>query len=132
MDNASSAKTVVFMTGKFYYDLAKERSALGLEDSVALIRIEELSPFPYQQVMDIVSQYTEIREFCWMQEEHKNAGAWSHVRDKLRMALQEESHGPTELRYLGRKPSALPATGIGSRYKEQQNALLRMPFEKHL
>lgn len=116
------------MSGKLYYDLLKERTIRQLEDSVALVRVEELSPFPYAQVRETLSKYTHIQEVNWIQEEPRNTGAWNHVQDKLRMVLEDEGGVGLKLKYLGRKASAVPATGVGSRYKEEQNALLDLAF----
>ncbi|KAF8158979.1 dehydrogenase E1 and transketolase domain-containing protein 1 [Mycena galopus ATCC 62051] len=78
-DNTSSAKRVVLMTGKIYYDLLKERQARSLDKDVAFIRLEELAPFPFAELRAVLKQYSQVEEVVWLQEEPKNQGAYTHV-----------------------------------------------------
>merc|ERR1739848_300701 len=76
---------VLFCTGKVYYDLLKERRDRGLEDQIAIHTIEQISPFPF----DIMKQVSELycnAKLCWVQEEHKNMGAWSYVQPRTQTA----------------------------------------------
>ncbi|KAH7887154.1 dehydrogenase E1 and transketolase domain-containing protein 1 [Phlebopus sp. FC_14] len=126
---------VVLLSGKLYYDLAKERSARGLEDRVALIRIEELAPFPFAALGDILKPYADIAqnrntaeiEWVWVQEEPRNQGAWGHVKDRLGSVLSGLGVR-REVRYVGRREDVVPATGIGKVYQTQQRAVVEGAF----
>ncbi|KAF8137705.1 thiamine diphosphate-binding protein [Boletus edulis] len=128
---ADNIERVVLASGKIYYDLAKERTAQGLEDRVALIRIEELAPFPFAYLADVLKPYTSSTckpEWVWVQEEPKNQGAWGHVKDRLGVVLSGlgERAG---VRFVGRREDAVPATGIGKDYQVQQRAVIEGAFE---
>jgi probable 2-oxoglutarate dehydrogenase E1 component DHKTD1 len=122
---------VVLASGKIYYELAKERAARGLEDRVALIRIEELAPFPFAYLADILKPYTTSNsklEWLWVQEEPKNQGAWGHVKDRLRTVLSGLGER-AEVGFVGRREDAVPATGIGKDYQVQQRAVVEGAFK---
>jgi 2-oxoglutarate dehydrogenase E1 component len=106
---------LVFCTGKIYYDLAVKRAP-----HVAIVRIEELYPWPGDQVAQIVDQYPSIEEVVWAQEEPKNQGAWSYVSPRLRM-----STGNALLtRYVGRPDRASPAEGYAETHKKEQERIV--------
>ncbi|THH08009.1 hypothetical protein EW145_g2992, partial [Phellinidium pouzarii] len=132
MNNTSSVERVVLLTGKIYYDLLKERAERGLENKVALIRIEELSPFPFRMLQDVLGRYSQACDVYWLQEEPRNQGAWTHVEPRINNVLEriegDGRNGSRALRYIGRKEDALPAVGVGKVYKEQQNTVLRAAF----
>ncbi|PPQ78664.1 hypothetical protein CVT25_010552 [Psilocybe cyanescens] len=128
LTDKTKTKKVVMLSGKVYYDLIKERQARELEDSVAFIRIEELAPFPFQQVEDILQQYPNVESYSWLQEEPRNQGAFSHVSGRIASVLRRMGKGNEELTYLGRKESALPAPGVGKLYQVQQRQVLEAPF----
>lgn len=122
---------VVLVSGKLYYELAKERAARGLEDRVALIRIEELAPFPFAYLADILEPYTSSNskpELLWVQEEPKNQGAWGHVKDRLGVVLKGLGEC-AEVRFIGRREDAVPVTGTGKDYQVQQRAVVEGPFQ---
>ncbi len=96
---------VVMCTGKVYFDLLEKRREEGRRD-VALVRLEQLYPFPYRELRDALARYGNAREFVWCQEEPKNQGAWYPTRHKLQAAVD-----PGLLYYAGRPPSAAPAVG---------------------
>ncbi|KAI5119142.1 hypothetical protein M0805_005221 [Coniferiporia weirii] len=132
--DASSAERVILLSGKIYYDLMKERAARGLENKVALIRVEELSPFPFQALSEALQRYTRAAEVCWLQEEPRNQGAWTHVEPRIGSVLEKvgghaEGRDRKALRYIGRKEDAVPAVGVGKVYKEQQNSVLQAAFD---
>ncbi|THH09666.1 hypothetical protein EW145_g1851 [Phellinidium pouzarii] len=130
MNNTSSVERVALLTGKIYYDLLKERAQRGLENKVALIRIEELSSFTFQMLQDVLGRYSLACDVYWLQEEPRNQGAWTHVEPRINNVLEriegDGRNGSRALRYIGRKEDALPAVGVGKVYKEQQN--LRAAF----
>uniref|UniRef100_A0AAR2IJB7 oxoglutarate dehydrogenase (succinyl-transferring) n=1 Tax=Pygocentrus nattereri TaxID=42514 RepID=A0AAR2IJB7_PYGNA len=97
--NPGKVKRVIFCTGKVYYELAKERKQLKLEDTVAVVRLEQISPFPFDLIKAEVELYDNA-EMIWCQEEHKNMGYYDYVRPRFLTVL-----------YVGRDPAAAPATG---------------------
>ncbi|KIK77031.1 hypothetical protein PAXRUDRAFT_835129 [Paxillus rubicundulus Ve08.2h10] len=122
---------VALVSGKIFYELAKERAARGLEYRVALIRIEELAPFPFTYLADTLKPYTSpsnTSELLWVQEEPRNQGAWGHVKDRLRAVLGGLGVRG-EVRYIGRHEDAVPATGTGKVYQAQQRAVVEGLFE---
>ncbi|MFT5652566.1 MAG: 2-oxoglutarate dehydrogenase E1 component [Psychromonas sp.] len=110
---------VIMCSGKVYYDLLGKRRDAGLTN-VAIIRIEQLYPFPANEVNDILSAYQHVTDFVWCQEEPQNQGAWycsqHHFRSILPVAAQ--------LRYAGRDASASTAVGYMSLHLKQQKALI--------
>ncbi len=106
---------LVFCTGKIYYDLAVRRAP-----HVAIVRVEELYPWPGTEIAQIVDLYPAIEEVVWAQEEPKNQGAWSYVAPRLRM-----STGNALLtRYIGRPDRASPAEGYAEVHKKEQERII--------
>ena len=103
----SEVKRVVFCAGKVYFDLLESRRTDGIRD-VALVRIEQLYPFPTQEYAAIINKYSNAREIVWCQEEPQNQGGWYQIRHRL----QEPLSAKDQLLYAGRAPAAAPATGI--------------------
>ncbi|XP_014777606.1 2-oxoglutarate dehydrogenase complex component E1 isoform X2 [Octopus bimaculoides] len=109
LDNASNVKKLIFCTGKVYYELVKEREKLKLVDKIAIARVEQISPFPFDLVKEEITQYPRA-EVAWCQEEHKNMGAWGYAEPRFRTVLKKMSNRK-EVQYVGRYPSAAAATG---------------------
>ena len=122
-----SVKRLILLSGKIYYDLVKERSSRGLEEQVALIRVEELSPFPFAELCEVLSRYSHLSQICWLQEEPRNQGAWSHAQPRIHSILsflgQNRGEEP-QLKFIGRQENAVPAPGYGKLYKLQQERLI--------
>jgi 2-oxoglutarate dehydrogenase E1 component len=112
-------RRVVFCSGKVYFDLLKVRRDAGLRD-VALVRIEQLYPFPSEEYESVLDRYPNAREVVWCQEEPQNQGAWYQIRHRL----QEPIVGRRQLLYAGRAPAAAPATGISKIHEAEQQALI--------
>jgi len=110
---------VVLCSGKVFYDLAEKRDADSIED-VALVRLEQLYPFPHDEIMDILGRYPNADEISWCQEEPQNQGAWYCIKHNIDACVGE---GQT-LFYAGRPPSASPAVGQYSVHIQQQQALV--------
>jgi probable 2-oxoglutarate dehydrogenase E1 component DHKTD1 len=121
--NPDLVDRVVLMTGKLYYDLVKERAARSVSN-VAFIRLEEIAPFPFAAVREVLERYPNASEYVWLQEEPKNQGAYEHVARRIGSVLPD---GAT-LEYRGRKESAIPAPGIGKLYASQQKAVIESAF----
>jgi 2-oxoglutarate dehydrogenase E1 component len=110
---------LVFTWGKIYYDLLEQRDAFKKDDT-ALIRIEQMYPFPKDQLMAIIKKYNKAKNFIWCQEEPENMGGWPFVLRKWREV-------PLEL--VSRKESASPATGSGSQHQKQQQYLVKKALD---
>jgi 2-oxoglutarate dehydrogenase E1 component len=117
--NAKDVRRVVFCSGKVYFDLLKARREEGRQD-VALVRIEQLYPFPSDEYQAALARYPAAREIVWCQEEPQNQGAWYQIRHRL----QELASGRRDVLYAGRAPAAAPATGIGKIHTLEQQALV--------
>jgi 2-oxoglutarate dehydrogenase E1 component len=115
-------KTVVFVTGKFYYDILAERENLGRND-VALVRIEQLFPLPTEQLKEIIASYPNADDYVWAQEEPKNMGAYSFM-------LMNFDLVPWRLASL--KAYAAPAAGSHTRDRRRHADAIRMVFDKNL
>ncbi|ESK91976.1 putative 2-oxoglutarate dehydrogenase e1 component mitochondrial [Moniliophthora roreri MCA 2997] len=126
--NQSTAKRVVVLSGKIYYDLVKERQAQNVNDNVAFVRLEELAPFPFHALHEVLDGYSNASEFVYLQEEPRNQGAWPHVKERLELVLKQLGRSGA-VEYKGRKESALPAPGVGKLYKQQQEAVIKSAFE---
>jgi probable 2-oxoglutarate dehydrogenase E1 component DHKTD1 len=128
--NEDTAKRVVLLSGKIYYDLVKERLARGLDGRVSFVRIEELSPFPFAELGLVLARLHAANEFFWLQEEPRNQGAYSHVSCRIDSVLESLGHGKTgRVTYRGRKESAVPAPGIGCIYTKQQRSIIDAAFK---
>jgi len=112
-------RRVVLCSGKVYYDLVDQRRADERRD-IAIIRIEQLNPFPQDAFAAELARYKKAKEIVWCQEEPQNQGAWHFLRDLLRADLQNGQ----ELRYAGRPAYAAPAEGILIRHQAAQAALV--------
>jgi 2-oxoglutarate dehydrogenase E1 component len=118
----SKVKTVVFCTGKFYYDILAEREKLERND-VALVRIEQLFPLPTEQLKAIIASYPNADDFVWAQEEPKNMGAYSYMLVNFDLV-------PWRLASL--KNYAAPASGSHTRDRRRHADAIRMVFDKNL
>ncbi|WP_431300841.1 2-oxoglutarate dehydrogenase E1 component [Tabrizicola sp. BL-A-41-H6] len=115
-------KRVVMCSGKVYFDLLAERDARGIDD-IYLLRIEQLYPVPTLSLTQELGRFPNA-EIVWCQEEPKNQGAWSFIEPELEAVLTKARGTATRARYAGRNPSASPATGLASRHKYEQAALV--------
>src|SRR5262249_23812380 len=116
---APNVTRVVFCAGKVFFDLLDSRRGDGLHN-VAIVRIEQLYPFPTEEYAAIVKKYSNAREIVWCQEEPQNQGGWYQIRHRLHEPLSKDH----QLLYAGRAPAAAPATGIAQMHAEQQQALV--------
>ncbi|HEY7639253.1 MAG TPA: 2-oxoglutarate dehydrogenase E1 component [Steroidobacteraceae bacterium] len=121
VDDVQPAKVtrVVFCSGKVYFDLLESRRTDGLHN-VAIVRVEQLYPFPAEDYAAAIRKYSQAREIVWCQEEPQNQGAWYQVRHRLNEPLAREHR----LLYAGRAPAAAPATGIAQMHMDQQKQLV--------
>lgn len=125
---SKSVKRIAFCTGKVFYDLIETKEKTGMDD-VAVVRIEQLYPFPIRQVAAILEKYAAAKEVFWVQEEPENMGAWAHM---VRMFMRYDETKDRQLKYIGRAEAASPATGFSKNHAEQQQAILDALFSKQL
>lgn len=117
--DAKQVERVVFCSGKVYYDVLEKRRELAKE-KVALIRMEQLYPFPATAYAEQIQAYPNAKEIIWLQEEPENQGAWRNILHHL------QQHNPTSLpiRYIGRRESASTAAGYSRVHIQEQTALV--------
>ena len=118
-DNGS-VKRVIMCAGQVYYDLAKAREERGLENEIAIVRVEQLYPFPYAEAAEELAKFSNATEIMWAQEEPKNQGAWYQTRHRLE-ALAENGQ---KVIFAGRPSSASPAVGYMSKHNAQLKQLI--------
>uniref|UniRef100_A0A4W6E8S1 2-oxoglutarate dehydrogenase complex component E1 n=1 Tax=Lates calcarifer TaxID=8187 RepID=A0A4W6E8S1_LATCA len=116
-------KRVIFCTGKVYYELAKERKQQNLEREIAIIRLEQISPFPFDLARAEVEKYTNA-ELVWCQEEHKNMGYYDYVRPRFLTVVANKK----PVWYVGRDPAAAPATGNKSTHLNELRRFMDTAF----
>ena len=117
-------RRLVFCSGKVYFDLLEAREAHGITD-IAIIRIEQLYPFPISQYSEMVEQYEHVKEIIWCQEEPLNQGAWYQIKHRLQEPLKKHQ----QLYYAGRPGAAAPASGIFKIHLQQQQALVEAALD---
>ncbi|PKG84564.1 2-oxoglutarate dehydrogenase E1 component [Colwellia sp. 75C3] len=117
--DAKAVERVVFCSGKVYYELLDQRRKNEL-DNVAIVRIEQLYPFPEKELQAVLKEYQHVKQFVWCQEEPQNQGAWYCSQHHFRAAIPEGTY----LTYAGRKASAAPAVGYMSLHVKEQQALV--------
>ncbi len=118
----AGVRRVVLSSGKVYFDLLKAHRATRKDSNhsdVALVRVEQLYPFPVPELEAVLARYANAREVVWCQEEPQNQGAWYQIRHRLQAVV-----GKRELLYAGRAPAAAPATGISKIHEAEQRALI--------
>ncbi len=116
---AAQVRRVVLCSGKVFFDLLAARRERGVTD-IAILRVEQLYPFPRRRLRELLDQYASAQEIVWCQEDPRNQGAWYQIQHHLR-ALK---HGDQSLGYAGRPPSASPACGYPRLHQAQQQALI--------
>ena len=124
-DTTAKAKdidTLVFCTGKFYYDLLAKKEDINAEN-IALVRLEQLYPLPFNQIEEIVKKYNKTKKIIWAQEEPENMGAWSHMMRHL-------SH--LNLEVISLAESGAPATGSAKAHVVRHTAIIDKLFENTL
>ena len=122
---ADKVKRVLVCSGKVYYDLVKKREELGADD-VAILRAEQLYPFPHKAFAAELKKYPNATELVWTQDEPQNQGAWFFVQHYI----HENMSSGQKLGYSGRAASASPAVGYSHLHQEQQKALVEGAFAK--
>jgi 2-oxoglutarate dehydrogenase E1 component len=123
--DAQKVHRVIMCSGKVYYDLVKARETKKSKDT-AIIRVEQLYPFPHKSFAAELKKYPHVTELVWCQDEPQNQGAWFFIQHNI----LENMHDGQKLGYAGRPPSASPACGYAHLHQEQQKALVDAAFAK--
>jgi 2-oxoglutarate dehydrogenase E1 component len=125
--NSKKVTRVIMCSGKVYYDLLDYRTANEITDT-AIIRIEQLYPFPEEDLVEVLAEFPKVKDVVWCQEEPQNQGAWYPTQHRMRQSLKEVNDG-IYLRYAGREGSAAPAAGYISVHVEEQTHLVKQAFD---
>jgi 2-oxoglutarate dehydrogenase E1 component len=124
--NPSQVGRVLVCSGKVYYDLKEERAkrCSGSEHETAIVRVEQIYPWPEAKLAEIFSRYSAAKTRIWVQEEPKNMGPWTFVRDRLQAILGDKQ----KIEYAGRQEAASPAVGSPRVHRAQLQAFLDEAF----
>ena len=120
--NGKNIDKIVFCSGKIFYDI-QDKINNDQSNSILIIRLEQLYPFPGEIISDKIKDYKHAR-FFWCQEEPKNMGAWSFIFPKLRKLILDGSFTHQHIKYVGREDSASTATGLFRKHIEEQNNII--------
>jgi 2-oxoglutarate dehydrogenase E1 component len=123
LSTKEGVKRVVVCSGKLYYELAAAR---GERRDVALVRIEQLYPFPEDELHAALTAYPQAKSFVWAQEEPMNQGAWYSIWHHLNHSAPDD----TRFAYVGREAAAAPASGYPSRHKSEQASVINEALGK--
>jgi 2-oxoglutarate dehydrogenase E1 component len=127
LKDSKSVETVVFCSGKIYYELLEEREKQN-NTKTALVRIEQIYPTPAGQITEVLKSYPKAKNIVWAQEEPKNMGAWAHLAPRLE-SLIEGCGSKAKLSYVGRPERASTATGTTYRHKAEQSEIIQSVFK---
>jgi 2-oxoglutarate dehydrogenase E1 component len=115
-----NVKRIIFCSGKIYYDLEESLQQNNNIEKIAVVRIEQLYPFPEKQFLEIISKYTSATDYCWVQEEPENMGAWPYILRRLRSI---------NLNVIARPESGTTAVGSASMHKQMQKEIITKALE---
>ncbi|MDU0891782.1 MAG: 2-oxoglutarate dehydrogenase E1 component [Escherichia coli] len=124
LHQSQKVKRVILCSGQVYYDVLEARKQRECEDEVAIVRLEQLYPFPLAELNDVLASWPNCYEWIWLQEEPENQGAWRQIRHEL-AALKINT---PYWQYAGRPAAAAPATGYGRVHKQQIDEFLAAAF----
>ena len=116
-DKLKAPGRILFCSGKIYYELLQRRRELKKLDT-AIVRLEQLYPFPEKQLKNVIKKYRKAKQYFWVQEEPQNMGAWFFIRSRLARLIGKH------INYIGRKASSSPATGFPHIYRREQAAII--------
>ena len=114
-----NVKRIIYCTGKVYFDILEQRRE-SKQNDVAIVRVEQLYPFPREEVVKQLNKYPNATEVVWCQEEPKNQGAWYQILHHFKACIEDQH----TLYYAGRDASASPAAGYLSTHRDQQAKLI--------
>ena len=120
----ADVRRMVLCSGKVYFDLLEARRVHGI-DNIAMVRVEQLYPFPIEEYAALISQHAHVEEIVWCQEEPLNQGAWYQIKHRLQEPLADHQ----QLYYAGRPGAAAPASGVYKLHLQQQQALVEAALD---
>ena len=120
--NPNEVKRLILCSGKVFYDLRAARRERDIHD-IAIIRIEQMYPFPRIDLMEIINRYPNVEDVNWVQEEPKNQGAWYAMQSRMRTVVQRHKVD-LFLRYVGRESSASAAAGYSALHMREQEKFI--------
>lgn len=124
LDPPQQVKRIIFCSGKIYYDLFESRKKQKNNDTM-IMRLEQLYPFPFDQVSEIISQHKDVEDLRWVQEEPRNMGAWNFALERFQKILPNNR----QIQFVGRLPSASPAAGSFQMHLAEHKLLLEQAFD---
>ena len=127
LEDKNIINKIIMCSGKVYYDLLKKRDEDARND-IAILRIEQLYPFPYDDLEEILTKYQNVEEFVWCQEEPMNQGAWFSHRHRIQRVL-DRLNNKKEVNLISRPAAAAPAVGLMKLHLKQQEELIREAIE---
>lgn len=131
IESHEKIERVIMCSGQVYAALVKHREANGIRNT-AITRVEQLHPFPWDQLKENLDSYPNAKDIVWCQEEPLNAGAWSFVQPRIETMLNStEHHNRRHVLYAGRAPSASVATGLKAVHLKEEQELLEDAFSVH-
>jgi 2-oxoglutarate dehydrogenase E1 component len=124
LDPPKTVKRILFCSGKIYYELAEQRKKRKIDD-ILIIRLEQLYPFPFDQVSEIFKKYKDVKDIRWVQEEPRNMGAWNYALERFQKILPKTK----QINFVGRLPSASPAAGSFQMHLAEYELMMKQVFE---
>jgi len=115
---------IIFCTGKIFYELYEIRKKQKINDTM-IVRLEQLYPFPFDQISEMLNQYKDVKDIRWVQEEPRNMGGWNFALERFQKILPKTK----QIHFVGRLPSASPAAGSYQMHLAEQELLLRQALE---
>jgi len=132
IQNPDQVKRIIFCAGQVYYDLIAKRDQSDMKDKVAVVRVEQINPLPYYDMLRELHRYKNLETVVWAQEEPMNAGMWTYVNPRLQtLLLYSESRISAPI-YVGRDSCASTATGCPKIHQAETNKLLTEAFDLNL
>ena len=121
----TEVQNLILCSGRIYMDLMTS-SLRGENHDDAIVRVEQLYPFPKQELEDLLTEYPSLERLIWVQEEPLNMGAWNYLRPRLRELTEDHR---LQLHYVGRPESSSPAEGSSTLYRINQQELIEQAFK---
>ena len=126
--DTAAVNRIVFCTGQVYYDLLAAREERKA-NNVAIARLEQIYPFPAEELRELIARYPQTADVAWAQEEPRNMGAWRFVQEQLQPILDADERVQRVLQYVGRPASASPSAGSLKRHQQEHAELVGEAFE---
>jgi probable 2-oxoglutarate dehydrogenase E1 component DHKTD1 len=125
-------KRIMFCSGKIFYDLAEKRASLSLDQDIAILRLEQLSPFPFEELERELKSFntSNVKDWMWVQEEHENQGAYLFAAPRIEnlISVIQGARPGFSLKYVGREPAAVSAVGYKKLHEEELQKFMNEAF----